>query len=564
MKTVTLYRINNIADDTRNRGRRIIKTNTLSLKFSLTLILLITCFYLKAQVTEFWLIDLQTASRISVKDSTAAVQYLDSLTQNSYYFTDVKKVTKQGNSTQIYFDKGKNYNEAYVRLSTEIADLFNSKPNIFTKNIDSLKNKINAQYIEQGFTFSRVKSNFKGLREGIPEIEISAVTNRKRVVDKIVFKGYEKLPSRFIHNIEKQYLLKTYNDKLVNNINSSLQNHTFLFLEKPPQTLFTKDSTSVYLFAHKRKSNSFDGIIGFGNDKSEKFTFNGSLNVNFRNIFNGFESVNIFWQRNPDKGQTFDLQTDIPYLFKSNIGGSFKINIFRQDSTYANVKVMPSFYFHLKQKQKIGLRGMFENSTVLDSLYVQGRDHTKKGIGVWYNYIQRSEIPLFVNKTRISAEADFVGTHYSDHDITTNQTNFFLAAERNLHIKGNNYLNLRAESALLNAKNNLAQNELLRFGGWRSLRGFNENSLFADFYYYGTAEYRYLVGDQAFFDVFAQYAELRNKTLELKPKLYSFGLGFNFVLPIGLMSFQISNGNQIENTVKFGDTKIHWGVVSKF
>ncbi|MBP3839998.1 MAG: hypothetical protein J6D35_03455, partial [Chryseobacterium sp.] len=81
---------------------------------------------------------------------------------------------------------------------------------------------------------------------------------------------------------------------------------------------------------------------------------------------------------------------------------------------------------------------------------------------------------------------------------------------------------------------------------------------------FGTAEYRYLVGEQAFFDIFGQYGRLNNSSLAEKPKLYSFGLGFNFFLPIGLMSFQISNGNQFGNPIRFGDTKIHWGVISKF
>jgi hypothetical protein len=58
-------------------------------------------------------------------------------------------------------------------------------------------------------------------------------------------------------------------------------------------------------------------------------------------MFNGFETINLYWQRNPDKGQTFDLQVDIPYLFKSNVGMNMKVNIYRQDSTFANVKFLP-------------------------------------------------------------------------------------------------------------------------------------------------------------------------------------------------------------------------------
>lgn len=182
-------------------------------------------------------------------------------------------------------------------------------------------------------------------------------------------------------NLEKEFKGKNYDDKNLLAISKNFQSHAFVTLERPPQTLFTKDSTSIYLFMEKKKTNTFDGVIGFGNDKTEKFTLNGTLNVNFRNMFNGFETVNLYWQRNPDKGQTFDLQTDIPYLLKSNVGMNLKVNIFRQDSTFANVKFLPAFYYHINNRNKIGLRGTLESSSIIDALYVQEKIIIKRDLG---------------------------------------------------------------------------------------------------------------------------------------------------------------------------------------
>lgn len=534
------------------------------MKILYPIFLLFFCVFFKAQQKQYQLIDVENNKKTSVKDSVSAVKFLDSLSQNSYYFTQVKNVKKEGNVTSIYFDKGKNFNEAQITIPVEAAKLSKLKTEFFTKNLDSLKKEISEKFRNQGFAFNRVKSKFTGMKNNIPQVEISVVEGNQRKIDTFVIKGYEKVPTRFIKNLEKEFKGKTYDDRNLVAINQSLQNHPFVLLDKPPQTLFTKDSTQVFLFLRKKRSNSFDGVIGFGNDKTNKFTFNGSLNVNFRNMFNRFETVNVFWQRNPDKGQTFDLQADIPYLFKSNVGTNINVNIFRQDSTYATVKFLPSIYLHLSSRQKLGLRGRFETSAIIDTLYTQGKDFTKQGIGVWYEFTEPSEVGLFLYKTRIRGEADYISTNYNKENTTVTQNNFLFSAERNFHISGNNYLNLRGETALLNSKNEFAANELLRFGGWNSFRGFNENSLYADLYYYGTAEYRYLVGEQAFFDVFGQYGEFNNKSLNLKPRIYSFGLGFNFVLPIGLMSFQISNGNEFGNPIKFGDTKIHWGILSRF
>ncbi|WP_262991366.1 hypothetical protein [Chryseobacterium gilvum] len=534
------------------------------MKLLLKIFFVLFCVCLQAQKKHYFLIDTETNVRKKVKDSATAVKFLDSLSQSNYFFTQLKDVKIKGDSTEIYFDKGKNFNQTFVNVSDSIIDRLKIKREFFTKNLDSTKKSINKKYIDDGYSFSRIKTKYKGQKDGFPIVELDINKNDKRIINGFVVKGYDKVPKRFMKNLEKDFKGKTYDDKNLIAINKNFQSHPFVSLERPPQTLFTKDSTQIYLFMEKKKTNTFDGVIGFGNDKTDKFTLNGTLNVNFRNMFNGFEAINLYWQRNPDKGQTFDLQTDIPYLFKSNVGLNMKINIFRQDSTYANVKMQPALYYHINNRQKIGFRGTFETSTIIDTLYVQGKDYNKKGIGIWYDMTEPTDIDLFLYKTKIRAEFDYLTTNYTLDNVNAIQNQFYLFAEHNYHINGNHFLNIKGEGAMMSSKNEFSANELYRFGGWNSLRGFNENSLAADFYYFGSLEYRYLIGNQAFFDVFGQYGQLNNKTLNVKPKLYSVGLGFNFFIPIGLMSFQLSNGNEFGNPFKFNDIKIHWGILSRF
>ena len=369
------------------------------------------CVFSNAQKKEYWLIDRETNGKKIVSDSAKAVKFLDSLTENSYFFTELKDVKKIENRTEIYYDKGPNFNRARVTFSDSlVSDLKLQKNDLYTKNLDSLKKNINQKYRNKGFAFNRVKTKFQKMENGFPAVKISVVTSSQRKIDAIVYKGYTRLPKQFVKALNKEYLGKNYDDKNLVTMNQTLQNHQFITLEKPPQTLFTQDSTQVFLFMQKKKTNTFDGMIGFGNDKSEKFTVNGTLNVQLKNMFNSFESIGVYWQRNPDKGQTFDMQTDIPYTFGSNVGLNVNVNIFRQDSTFANVKLLPAIYYHLSPRQKLGLKGTFESSAILDSLYTGGRDYSKKGIGLWYQYQEGSDIPLFINKSNIRIEADFLKT----------------------------------------------------------------------------------------------------------------------------------------------------------
>ncbi len=521
-------------------------------------------FLLFGQQNRFVLIDVQNQKQYLKKDSLSAVKFLDSLAEHKYYFAKVISVKKEGESTTILFDKGENYNRVFVKINPELAAELNLKPEFETQNLDSLRQKIHNKIFDQGFVFSRVKTKYLGLKNKTPEVELSILQQDKRKINGFVVKGYEKVPKRFLKNLEKEYKGSVYGTKNLLSIQKSLQNHPFVQLEKPPQTLFTKDTTDIYLFLKKKKSNSFDGVLGFGNDKSEKFTINGTLDVQFRNLFNGFETVNVFWQRNPDSGQNFDLKVDVPFVLGSNVGLNIQTNIYKQDSTFANFKFRPSVYYHLSNRQKLGLRGSLETSTVSNSAFLEGKDFNKSGIGLWYEFTEPTEIELFRHKTHIAAEASYASVFYQADDLSSTQSNYFLSAERNFGLKGNHFINLRGEVAGIKSKLPLSTNELLRLGGWNSFRGFNESSLLSNFYYFGTAEYRYLIGEQAFFDVFGQYGQITNDALSTNTKVYSLGLGFNFFIKIGLMSFQISNGNPVGNPMKFSDTKIHWGILSKF
>ncbi|MDR6129611.1 hypothetical protein [Chryseobacterium sp. SORGH_AS_1175] len=231
-------------------------TTRTGLKFFLTIFCIIICVFVQAQKKQYWLTDSETHVKKKVKDSASAVKFLDSLSQNSYFFTKLKEVKVKGDSTEIIYDKGKNFNETYVSLSDSIIEKFPSNKEFFTKNLDSTKKSLNKKYIDDGFAFSRVKSKYKGQKNGYPLVELDISKNNKRTIDGFVVKGYERVPKRFIKNLEKDFKGKTYDDKNLVSINKNFQNHPFVSLERPPQTLFTKDSTQIYLFMEKKKTNT--------------------------------------------------------------------------------------------------------------------------------------------------------------------------------------------------------------------------------------------------------------------------------------------------------------------
>lgn len=518
---------------------------------------------ISAQQNHFILIDQDTRQTFYKKDSLSAAKFLDSLVEQHYYLAQVSEVKTVGDSVKIYFDKGKNYNHAQVKLSPEIENDLKLKSPLFTRNLDSLKQALNQHYINEGFAFSRVKTKLKRFNEGTPEVYISLVATQKRVINDIKIKGYTKLPRKFVDNLKQEFVGKTYQSPWLNKISKRFQNHTYVNLERPPQTLFTADSTQVFLFLQKRKSNSFDGVLGFGNNQSDKLSLNGSLNFTFKNIFNAFESIHFFWQKNPNQGQNFNLDFELPYIAKTNIGAKLKMDIYRQDSTFATVKVQPSLYYLWKNEHKLGTKGYFELSSVLQK-QIGNENFSKKGLGLWYQLERLSPLELMMYDTKISADLGWLSAEYPDENSKSQQWQYYLLAEHNFYLNPKHILNLKGELSGISTSRILSFNELLRFGGWNSLRGFNEHSLLGKQWGYLGAEYRYVLNHQAFVDGFVQLGQLMPSGIEAPVYFYSFGTGFRMQLPIGIMSFHISSGSPFGEVVKFKDTKIHWGILTRF
>jgi hemolysin activation/secretion protein len=113
---------------------------------------------------------------------------------------------------------------------------------------------------------------------------------------------------------------------------------------------------------------------------------------------------------------------------------------------------------------------------------------------------------------------------------------------------------------------NLFTNELYRIGGLRSLRGFDEESIYASKYSIGKLEFRYLLEQNSFLFLFANAAWYQNKSRnkDIQDRPYGFGAGINFETKLGIMSISYALGKQFDNPVYFRNAKVHFGIINYF
>ncbi|MBL0102818.1 MAG: BamA/TamA family outer membrane protein [Bacteroidetes bacterium] len=109
-------------------------------------------------------------------------------------------------------------------------------------------------------------------------------------------------------------------------------------------------------------------------------------------------------------------------------------------------------------------------------------------------------------------------------------------------------------------------NELFRIGGLKSLRGFDEESIYASGFLIGKIEYRYQLEQNSFLFTFFNMAGYANKSrnINLHDTPIGFGAGINFETKLGIMSVSYALGKQFDNPIYFRNGKIHFGIVNYF
>ena len=110
-----------------------------------------------------------------------------------------------------------------------------------------------------------------------------------------------------------------------------------------------------------------------------------------------------------------------------------------------------------------------------------------------------------------------------------------------------------------------ARNELVRFGGMASQRGFKEEELRATSRVLIALEYRFLLDQNSFLFLFFDQSWYENKiALTRRDTPYGFGGGLTFGTPLGMFSISYALGKQLTNPILISNGNIHFGYTSYF
>lgn len=489
-------------------------------------------------------------------------ELLDLKKQNDSSYLASYNLKKQYKTIRLYFDNS--INPKILKLvSTDINENY---VEIAIEKLEATLKLLNSEFSNQGDPFSTLQLiNIKKQDDDKLFADLVVTENlKKRTIDSIIVKGYEKFPKSFVKRYLKIKSKQAFNLKTIKEKTAELENLVFASQIKEPEVLFTKDSTLLYIYVEKQKSNAFDGFLGFGtNTETNKIEFNGYLNLNLLNNLNYGESFRLIYKSDASEQKTFDVNAQLPYLFGSPLGIELGLNIFKKDSTFVTVSQSAKLQYQINSKNVVTAGIDTSTSTYLldnTSLFVD--DYKSSFYTLNYIFTKRQRYDrLFPINFRFNLSSGIGNRTYEGTDES--QTKFGLETYKIFTLNERNSAFIRLTCSVLNS-GGYFENELLRFGGINSIRGFEENSLTANLFSVINTEYRYKVNTSLYVHSVIDVAYFENQLVNAKGKLYGFGFGFGLLTKSGLFKFNYSNGKTENQTFKFSDSKIHLSLTASF
>ncbi len=516
-----------------------------------------------------------------------------SLINEGYISAGIDSIRKDSLSYTAYLTIGKKYK--WISLSYQQKDaaiisklgynerFFNYRPFKYNE-LSRFMEKIIIHYENNGYPFTTAKLDSL-------EFESESV-KAKLVVEKNVFVKLDSLITQGTANVKQKFLLRylgikngmPYNEEAFVGVSRKVKQLPFVTEKSPPVLRLTDKQNKLYLFLDKKNASQFDGIVGILPSDKGKTVFTGDVKIKLvSTIFKSGETFDINWRRLQTETQDLKAQIIYPYILGLPVGADYNIKIYKKDSAFIDINNAFGLHYYFnglnylkvfyKQRNAnlISTAGL-ANATVLPdyadvitksyglAVVLEKMDYKfnpHKGYSV--NFQGSVGNRIIRKNPKINDAA------YSSLALVTSQYQTEGIIIGYINLLKNHVLKLSSQFGSVFG-NTIYRNELYRIGGLRTLRGFDEESIYASSYIIPTIEYRFLFEKNSNIFLFAEGAWYENKssTTFITDRPMSFGAGINFETKAGIFNLSYGIGKQFNNSFDLRTGKIHAGLTALF
>lgn len=515
-------------------------------------------------------------------------------------------------SARLVLYIGQQYKWAYINIASADPQalsasgwngkVFSNKPMNFDQLRGFQENML--IYLENnGYPFAKIYLDSISLIEDSVNASLMIDKGPFYKIDSIRVYGNAKISNTFLQHYLDIPNGSVYNREKLLRISKKIRELSFVEEEQPSNMSLLGSGSVVNLYLKQRRSSQVNAIIGFlpNNDQlsSKKVLVTGEANINLQNAFGGGEALGLNWQQLQVKSPRLNIFYRHPYLFNSPLGVDFSFDMLRKDSSYLNINLNLGARYVLSESQsgKIFLQhlqtivsqgGINEAQVIASKTLPDIADVSSLGLGVEfeknktnYRFNPRSGYLFNVGgsggtkkikknneilelKDPSDPSFDFDGL-YDTVKLKSYQLRLLGAVAKYFPIGKQGTFKTAISGATI-LSDNIYRNELFQIGGYKLLRGFDEESEYLSQYVVGTLEYRYLIGLNSFFFGFVDGGWGRNNSHSSKYTHTYIGTGLGLALETkaGIFNMAWAVGKRDDTQFDLRQSKIHFGFVNYF
>ncbi len=530
------------------------------------------------------------------------------LQSKGYVVASVDSIWQLTTEVNIMLYIGTKYN--WVQLNTNgiekdlLSKIGYNEKNFFKKplnieEVNVLKEKLLKHYENEGYPFAKV---FLDSVQIINDSILASLTVYKIALYKIdSIKNYGKLNmnNKFLQSYLNITNGSAYSFEKLQDVDRKIRELPYADMISPSSLSMLGTGATLNLNINSKKSSEASAIVGFLPDANNtgKLQITGDVNFDLKNVFGGGEGIIFKYQALQPKSPRINLGFDKPYIFHTQFGTGFLFELFKKDSSYLQRNAQLNLQLNLSKYQSGKIIFQFQNTSLLgggiDTNQIKSQkrlpniiDVSGTNIGLQYelNKTNYRFNPLRGNELLVIALVGIKTIEKNSDVLSLVSPTFNYASlydslqpksyQLRLKILANHYTPLSKSSTIKTALQlgiyqspNIFRNEVFQIGGYKLLRGFDEESIYATQYAVFTAEYRSLLSLNSYFFGFSDAAVTNTNFQNINSHNFfiSGGLGILYQTKAGLLniSFAVGKRDDVPFNIRQA-VKVHFGYINYF
>ena len=496
--------------------------------------------------------------------------------QEGYFNSSIDSTRIINKNLEIYIKTGSliNVNEIKVnindQLSLKLREDFVSQKKYFDPT--ELSSKIRKWIVlmnNNGFPFAEFEFKNYEIIDSKINLECNLISGPLVRIDSLI---NPEISTKELMLVSKIINIKNgdvFNLSEIYKISENIRKSVFLKEIKPPAYEFVDNFASVYTYVKTESKNSVNGLIGIQPSENEKIQFTGNVSLNFLNALSFGETLKLNWRKMFNSSQNLISEFSIPFIFKTNIEIMGGLDMIKKDSSFFNLNSkfilnyrlnsnLTSGFLFAKNSSTNLLQSNYSSTTVNSFGFTADLKKTNNKYNPSKGYLFKTELSYGWKQT-------YTNDTTSNNILRTPNFNGKLEIDTYWDIITRTTLKMKLTGSIIQ-NDILYENELIRIGGYKTIRGFNEESIMVSSFILSNFEFRYLLDEKSNVFIFSDFAWTESKTNEfLKEEYYqSFGFGTNISMKNGLLTFIYGIGRKLDNPFLIRTGKIHLGFTSYF